>query len=417
MPEADIDPFETDMFVDPRDSVVEVTDRTYFHASFSAITAFETDAGLVLVDTGVEQTSARMAETLRETTDAPVHTAIYTHGHLDHAYGLEQYLTEGQDDPRVIAHENVPDRFARYARTAGHNEAINARQFGGAASETDDLTDESGSRFREPNYPPTTLYDDAFTIEVGETTFQLRHAKGETDDHTYVYCPDREVLCSGDFHINVAPNAGNPQKVQRYPWEWADTLREMAGLEPEHLCPGHGRPVVGDPEEVQERLLGSAAYLDEIVDQTLAALNDGSPPHVDIVHELDLPDYDEPWLAESYDEAAFIARNVVRYYGGWWSGRPSELKPAPREELAGEVAALAGDARTLADRALALADDDIRVACHLADYALEAAPDDDAVQEAVVEVYERRALAEENLMSGNIYSSAAEYAREGRPFR
>jgi glyoxylase-like metal-dependent hydrolase (beta-lactamase superfamily II) len=417
MPEADIDPFETDMFVDPHDNVVEVTDRTYFHASFSAITAFETDDGLVLVDTGVEQTSARMAETLREATDAPVHTAIYTHGHLDHAYGLEHYLTESQDDPRVIAHENVPDRFARYARTAGHNEAINARQFGGAASETDTLTDESGSRFREPAYPPTTLYDDALTIEVGDTTFRLRHARGETDDHTYVHCPERGVLCSGDFHINVAPNAGNPQKVQRYPWEWADTLREMAGLEPEHLCPGHGRPVVDDPEEVRDRLLQSAAYLDEIVDQTLAALNDGSPPHVDIVHELDLPDYDEPWLAESYDEAAFIARNVVRYYGGWWSGRPSELKPAPREELAAELAALAGDARTLADRALALAEEDIRVACHLADYALEAAPDDEAVQEAVVDVYERRARGEANLMSGNIYSSAAEYAREGRPFR
>jgi glyoxylase-like metal-dependent hydrolase (beta-lactamase superfamily II) len=137
------------------------------------IDPFETDAGLVLVDTGVEQTSARMAETLREATDAPVHTAIYTHGHLDHAYGLEHYLTEGQDDPRVIAHENVPDRFARYARTAGHNEAINARQFGGAAS--------------------------------------------ETDDHTYVYCPDREVLCSGDFHITSHPTPATHRRSSATP--------------------------------------------------------------------------------------------------------------------------------------------------------------------------------------------------------
>jgi hypothetical protein len=55
-------------------------------------------------------------------------------------------------------------------------------------------------------------------------------------------------------------------------------------------------------------------------------------------------------------------------------------------------------------------------ACHLADYALEAAPDDRAVQTAVAEVYERRADAEESLMAVNIFRSAAEYARRGRPF-
>jgi alkyl sulfatase BDS1-like metallo-beta-lactamase superfamily hydrolase len=176
-------------------------------------------------------------------------------------------------------------------------------------------------------------------------------------------------------------------------------------------------PVVDDPGEIQDRLLNSAAYLDAIVSETIDALNDGSPPHVDVVHEVDVPEYDDPWLAESYDEGEFIARNVIRYYGGWWSGRPSELKPAPREDLAAEIAKLAGDAETLAERALALADEDMRLACHLADYALEAAPEDEAVQNAVASLYDRRAASEENLMSGNIYSSAAEYAREGRPFR
>lgn len=416
MPAADIDPFETDMF-ERLDGVREVAEDTYYHSYFSSVTAFDTDEGLVLVDTAVEQASPRVAEDLREVTDAPVHTAIYTHGHLDHAYGLEHFLAEDQDDPRVLAHENVPDRFARYARTAGHNEAVNARQFGGTADATGDLADDSGSRFRAPDYPPTVTYEEGVTLSVGDLTFEIHHGKGETDDHSWVYCPERGVLCSGDFHINVAPNAGNPQKVQRYPWAWADTLQEMAALGPRHLCPGHGEPVVDGPDEIQDRLLDSAAYLEAVVEETLEALNDGSPPHVDIVHEVDVPTYDAPWLAETYDEGEFIARNVIRYYGGWWSGRPSELKPAPRAALAEELADLAGGAQTLADRALALAGSDMRLACHLADYALEAAPDNETVQEAVASVYERRAAAEENLMSGNLYSSAAEYARDGRPFR
>ena len=417
MPEQDIDPFEIDMFIDHLDGAVEVTDGVHFLSTVSAVTAFETDEGLVLVDSGFEPAAPDLAADLREETDLPVHTAIFTHGHIDHAYGLAHFLRDDQDAPEIIAHENMPARFERYTRTAGHNEALNARQLGGTAGATDQLADDSGSRFREPDHPPTTLYRDERTLEVGDLTFEVHHAKGETDDHSWVYCPEKDVLCSGDFHINVAPNAGNPQKVQRYPWEWADALREMAALDPQHLCPGHGVPVVDDPGEIQDRLLDSAAYLDAIVSETIDALNDGSPPHVDVVHEVDVPEYDDPWLAESYDEGEFIARNVIRYYGGWWSGRPSELKPAPREDLAAEIAKLAGDAETLAERALALADEDMRLACHLADYALEAAPEDEAVQNAVASLYDRRAASEENLMSGNIYSSAAEYAREGRPFR
>ena len=68
--------------------------------------------------------------------------------------------------------------------------------------------------------------------------------------------------------------------------------------------------------------------------RTLAAMENGSPPHVDIVTGIDLPKSDSPWLQPVYDDTEFLVRNVIRYYGGWWSGRPSELKPAPRAKLA-----------------------------------------------------------------------------------
>lgn len=408
-----IDPYALDMFVDEIE-VTEVADRTYYCSAFSGVTAFETDTGLVLIDTGLSAVSTTIADELREHTNAPVHTAIYTHGHLDHAFGLDAYLTEEQDPPDVIAHRAMPERFDRYALTAGHNEAINGRQFGGTASGMDDS---EASGFGWPEHPPTTLYDDTLTIRVGNTSFEIHHARGETDDHSWVYCPERDVLCSGDFVIGVAPNAGNPQKVQRYPEEWADTLRTIAGVDAGTLCPGHGDPIVDDPEEIRRRLLAGAEYLDTIVERTLDALNDGSPPHVDIVREIELPDPEEPWLAEVYDAGEFIARNVLRYYGGWWSGRPCELKPARRDALADEIVALAGDAETLAARAEKLVEQgDLRLACHLADYALEAAPDDEGIQETVAAVYEQRAKAATDMMSRNIYSTAVEYATEGRAF-
>jgi alkyl sulfatase BDS1-like metallo-beta-lactamase superfamily hydrolase len=225
------------------------------------------------------------------------------------------------------------------------------------------------------------------------------------------------VLCSGDFVISAAPNPGNPQKVQRYPGEWAAELRRMGALGPGTLCPGHGEPMV-DPDRIRERLRMTADYLDTIVERTVDALNDGSPPHVDVVHEVDLPDPDHRWLAEVYDEGEFIVRNVIRRYGGWWTGRPSELKPAPREAVASEFADLCDGPVVLAERAADLAEDgDPRLACHLADYAVEAAPENERVQELAAAVYDARAEAEDSLMATNLYNSAVAYTEVGRPFR
>lgn len=393
---------------------VEVAERTWFASLFSGCTAFETDAGLVLVDTGMKRLAGGLAGMLRTRTDAPVHTAIYTHGHVDHAFGLESFLVPGQATPRVVAHRNMPARFARYARTAGHNVALNARQFGGTV---DEGQDEAYETFGAPAFTPDTLYDDRLLLEIGGVRFELHHCKGETDDHTWVYCPDRGVLCPGDLFIWAVPNAGNPQKAQRYPWEWAEGLRRMAACEAETLCPGHGGPVVRDARLIERMLLETAAFLETLVERTLAVMEAGSPPHVDIVSAVEIPESDSPWLSPIYDEGEFIVRNVIRHYGGWFSGRPSELKPAPRDTLARELVELAGGALNLLNRAEMLwRQGDMRTACHLADLALEAAPAEPAVRERVAGLYEKRACSETSLMAINLYRSAAAYAREGRAF-
>ncbi|MBI2390032.1 MAG: MBL fold metallo-hydrolase [Deltaproteobacteria bacterium] len=394
---------------------VEVADRTWFGSMFSGVTAFDTDDGVVLVDSGLEKVAPMLAGMIRSRTQAPVHTAVFTQGHVDHAFGLWAFVQD-QPAPRVVAHRNMPPRFARYARTSAHNEALNARQFGGTVEAR--AHDAQYQTFRAPKLPPNVLYDERVDLTVGGLTFEVHHCKGETDDHSWIFCPERSVLCPGDLFIWGVPNAGNPQKVQRYPWTWAEGLRAMAGKDPESMCPGHGGPVVRDGKLVKRMLLETASFLEAIVERTLDALNDGSPPHVDIVHRVRLPVSDSPWLQPVYDEAEFIIRNVVRYYGGWWSGRPSELKPPPRDALAREVAGLAGGAAALLQRAEAHArGGELRLACSLGDFALEAASEDEAVRARVARLYRQRADHEDSLMAINIFSSAAAYAEKGRPFR
>jgi alkyl sulfatase BDS1-like metallo-beta-lactamase superfamily hydrolase len=387
----------------------EVGPGTGIVLGFGNVVAFATDGALVLVDTGNQREAGRNHAAVRAWTDLPLHTAVYTHGHIDHVFGLAPYEEEaaaaGRPRPRVVAHELVAARFDRYKLTAGHNGVVNARQFG-----------LPGLRWpTEYRYPDET-YRLRHDIEVGGRRFELHHGKGETDDHTWIWLPDRRVLCTGDLFIWASPNCGNPQKVQRYPREWATALREMDALGAELLLPGHGWPIAG-AERVHRALTDTADLLDHLVDETLALMNRGARLD-EIVHAVRAPEHllERPYLRPVYDEPEFVVRSVWRLYGGWYDGNPARLKPAPDAVLAAELAALAGGAAVLADRAGALADrGDLRLAGHLAELAAQAAPDDEGVHRVRAEVFARRASEELSTMSRGVFSWAARESRARLP--
>jgi alkyl sulfatase BDS1-like metallo-beta-lactamase superfamily hydrolase len=299
---------------------------------------------------------------------------------------------------RVVAHEAVAERFDRYRLTAGLNASINARQFR-----------LPGFRWPTEYHYPDVTYRDTLPLDVGGVRLELHHGRGETDDHTWVWLPERRVLCTGDLFIWATPNAGNPQKVQRYPRDWAIALRAMAALDADLLCPGHGYPIRG-AARVRQALTETAELLESLHDQTLALMNAGATLD-EILHTVRAPAHllERPYLRPVYDEPEFVVRNVWRLYGGWYDGNPAHLKPAPAAALAAELAALAGGAGRLADRAAALAEaDELRLACHLAELAVQAAPGDAAVRAVRAAVYGRRAERERSLMARAIYRAVAE---------
>jgi alkyl sulfatase BDS1-like metallo-beta-lactamase superfamily hydrolase len=380
----------------------EVAPGIGFIPAFGNVSAFATDGALVLVDTGNQPLADNNFRQVRGWTDLPLDTVVYTHGHIDHVFGLGPWEAEaertGRPRPHVVAHELVPARFDRYKLTAGYNGVINARQF-------------KMPRFRWPTdyrYPDET-YRLRHDVEVGGVRFELHHGKGETDDHTWIWLPHRKVLCTGDLFIWASPNCGNPQKVQRYPREWAIALREMAALGPELLLPGHGWPIAG-AERIQQALGDTADLLDHLVDETLAMMNQGARLD-DIVHTVKAPEalLDRPYLRPVYDEPEFVVRTVWRLYGGWYDGNPAHLKPAPDAALAAELASLVGGAAILADRAEALASaGDLRLAGHLAELAAQAAPDDPGVHKVRAAVFAQRAGEELSTMSKGVFSWAAD---------
>ncbi len=147
---------------------------------FGNATAIRTSDGLMLIDTGSRETASQTLATLRRWDDSPVHTVIYTHGHIDHTWVARLLDAEadarGLARPRIIAHRNVLQRFERYDTTHALNSLVMGRQF-----------NQPGYTFPDNHRRPDQIYDVALSVAVGGLRIDLAHGRGETDDATFAW--------------------------------------------------------------------------------------------------------------------------------------------------------------------------------------------------------------------------------------
>jgi glyoxylase-like metal-dependent hydrolase (beta-lactamase superfamily II) len=149
---------------------------TYFCGS---VTVIRTEAGLVFIDTAKPDTARQTLALVRRWDDRPVHTVIYTHGHIDHTSGIT--VTDAEADargvprPRIIAHRHVRRRMDRYEASHGFNSIVQGQQF-----------NQPGYVYPIGQRRPDEVYDDTRTLTIGGEQIDLFHGRGETDDATFV---------------------------------------------------------------------------------------------------------------------------------------------------------------------------------------------------------------------------------------
>ena len=394
----------------------ELADDVAMVEAFSHSILFKTDEGLVVFDTSNLQGSNRVVSAVRDWSKEPFHSLVYTHGHMDHVGGCGTFLRDaeerGHPRPSVVGHENIKNRFDRYNATNGYNLTINKRQFGSVARRGYDVTGEAERFLPSTSAEPDLTYQKQMDLHIGGLDVHLVHAKGETDDHTWSYIPKHKAICAGDFLIWAFPNAGNPQKVQRFPAEWAAAMRAMAEQDVELFLPAHGLPIMGK-DRIKGVLTDVAEALEFLVQETVARMNEGMRLD-EIVHEVKLdPSYlEKPYMQPTYDEPEFAVRNIWRLYGGWYDGNPAHLKPAKDKDLATEMAQLAGGATALAERGQGLKELNPRLACHLVEMAVQAEPDNRDAHELRADVYLYRRSLETSLMAKGIFGTAASESSE-----
>jgi alkyl sulfatase BDS1-like metallo-beta-lactamase superfamily hydrolase len=376
-----------------------------------------TDEGVVVMDTGVPGEGVDRVRRIRERTDKPFHSLIYSHGHGDHAGGafafLEDARQRGHQRPLIIGHENVAPRFDKYKMLAGRRAYIGRLQF----------PQRPGSSQNRPAAPagfqpyvyPDTIVSDSMKFRLGGLTFEVYHALAETDDCLWVWIPERKVAFIGDLLIGGCPNTGNPLKEQRYTLEWAQTLETIAGKNPQYVIAGAGPVIRGNL--IDAVLLDTARFLRSINDQVIDLLNKELWIE-DIIKQVKIPEdlANKPWLTPSYGHLVFVIHDVYRRYTGWYDGNPSELFPAPSADVAAEVVALGGGAGKVMTRAKQLKESGkSQLALHLIDFAIKGAGDAGTRKNALLlkaEILNARADIEPSLIARHILRTGASIAKE-----
>jgi len=395
----------------------EVSTDLMMFWGFGNVAVAITNEGLVIIDTSNRIHGDSIVKRMREKTQLPIHTIIYTHGHNDHVGGIASFMKDaeerGDPRPRIIAHERTPKRFDRYRELSGHQLHMNAIQFGGAIDIAERL-DFSDKQFFSADIPyPDVTYSDAMKFKLGELTFELYHSMGEIDDNTWVYIPERNTVIAGDAVKAGMPNIGNPFKLLlRYEVEWAESMERIAGKNPEYLIPGHGR--ILNREETQEVCLGQAKFLRWAHDEVVRLLNKGYWLD-EILEEIKMPKdmKDKRYLDQTYGCLNFVIHGIYYRYAGWYNGRPTEMFPAKRRDIAREVVNTGGTDSLLKRVKELQTEGKIQLALNVLDFIVDGSDDTKVRKEALLlksKLLDARAEEESNGMAKNTFLRAAQVA-------
>ena len=186
---------------------------------------------VLVIDTGP---TARYAEdmlaAIRSVTDKPIRTALVTHHHPDHAFGIKTFK---KANARVLMHANAKPLLAREGEPLRNFMEILIGVAWIARTEVD---------------RPTGVVRRARTFDLGDRVVRvLPFTYGHTPGDLVIYDETTRTLFAGDLifrnRVPTVPHADVDI--------WLSQLDELADLSWDRLVPGHG-PLVTDAGEFDE---------------------------------------------------------------------------------------------------------------------------------------------------------------------
>lgn len=397
--------------------VEKVTDGVYIAMGFGIANSImlEGTDGIIIVDTTETAESARevLAE-FRKITDKPVKAIVYTHSHPDHIGGASVFAN-GADVP-VYAQEDVTKNMDKLATELRPIITQRSMRMYGTQLTPEQRPNLGIGPFLAMNADstigvirPTKTFRDTLDDTIAGIHFQLVHAPGETEDHLFLWLPEKKVLLCGDNLYKSYPNLYTIRGTSyRSPKAWATSVDKMRALHADFLVPSHTRPLIG-AEHIDQVLTDYRDGIRFVYDQSIRLMNQGLMPD-QIAARIHLPEplAKSPYLQQFYGKVTWGTKTVFDGNLGWFDGDPAHLQPLPPEDEAQRMVGLAGGAAALDDKIEAAAKSgDTQWALQLSGYALRVNADDKRAKQARIDALRKLGYAETNAPARDYYLMSA----------
>ena len=198
---------------------------------------------LLLQHAGAARAIERVEEFKPLHIDPPYELEIVTRSEEAAEMRVKRHNAErGDPPPRLVAHENVLRRYARYRETERLQLRMASVQFPARQPVPLDVL-AVGLRLHDP----TETFSDRMTLVEGARRVELIWAPSEVDDAIALWFPDDGLLCGGAATPGFTiPNVGTPLRTQRFTIRWAETLEHLAEIGAARLLTEFGPMIEGD---------------------------------------------------------------------------------------------------------------------------------------------------------------------------
>ncbi|MFV0322689.1 MAG: alkyl sulfatase dimerization domain-containing protein [Alphaproteobacteria bacterium] len=352
------------------------------------------DGGLIVVDPGENDDASRQILTdFKEKVgvDLPVKGIVYTHRHVDHAFGsaglgvTQEMVDKGE--VKIFAHHQFMDYLKNDASIVG--DILSERTAYGGASYLGQNVDGLIHGGLGPTFsageisfiPPTDVVTDTLETEVAGIKMTIFEAYGDAEDEIDIFFPDLKLVhgsetIQGETFPNLYTLRGTKYRDVQQWYKGVDRLINYAA-QADAYSHSHMRSWVGN-DFIMERIQNYRDAIQYIHDQSVYHINRGATPE-ELVDLVKLPDNlaNDPWLQEFYGTVAHSVRNVYGGYMGWFHGDATELAtPTFKRKAALYVDALGGRDKIIENANAAIERGDYGWAMEITTHLVRATPDD-----------------------------------------
>ena len=320
---------------------VPVGHRIHMSRGISNCYLVGTDAGAMLVNTGLAGESTSHRDRFSRVSDAPVAAIVFTQSHGDHVGGWSTFNAPGVE---TIVQSNFFDVRGYWSRLGRFYGARSARLWSSFVPQAT----AAGTSATPPALPaepvPTVTFDDTYAFEVGGRPVELFAVPGgETTDSLLVWLPQDRVVFTGNLMGPMYGHVPNLYTIRgdkiRSALEFVRSVDRLRALEPEVVITGHGDPIVG-AEQIAADLTKLRDAVRWVHDATVAGMNAGTDLFT-LMRDIAPPP--ELTLGQGHGKVAWNVRATWEEYAGWFRYESTtELYPVAPSAVWADLTELAG---------------------------------------------------------------------------